>query len=278
MSRILFPTNFSVRSRHKLNYAIALAQQLNKDICLLHVYDFNGNNSRLTELEMQRLVRKVESKILLQFSEFVKNVSLDIHFRHIIKRGTETKTIINLVKDDSFGWLVIGRNQGSNFKDFLFGNRIEEIINSVKIPSLIVPDGIHYQPIKKIVYACNFIEDNILALQEVDDFARLFNAEIVFLHVDNNVTTNDQRIARKYKRALEKLIRSKFTLEILEHRLIGETIKKYIEDNNIDLLVMLKKERTLTAKIFNSSLTEKMLNILDTKPVLVLQEESTLHN
>lgn len=278
MTGILFPTDFSNNSRKALDYALVLADKVVNPISLMHVYDLDVPEHRMTQEEIQTEIQLKETKMFERFQTFIKGVDCPTNFQHILHRGAVVSNIISHTNKNQVAWLVVCTKRTSTFKDFFFGSNIEEIIEHTRSSVIVVPENKpEFRPIQKIAYATNFVDDNILALQELDEFANLFNAEIVVLHVDDNVTDNDRAITEKYKSALSKMFTTNFSLQVIQHKNITESVKEYIENNEVDMLAMLKKRRNLTHKLLHNSLTEQMIT-QSTRPVLVLQEKTTLGN
>ncbi len=278
MSSILFPTDFSSNSRKALDYALVLADKVVNPISLMHVYDLDVPEHRMTKEEVRLEIQAKETQMFDRFQTFISGVDCPTSFEHVLHRGAIVSNIISHTNKYGVEWLVICTKRTSSFKDFFFGSNIEEIIEHTRSSVIVVPENKpEFRAIRKIAYATNFVDDNILALQELDDFANLFGAEIVVLHVDNHVTDHDYNITEKYKAALGKMFTTKFSLQVIEHKNITESVKAYIEENEVDMLAMLKKRRNLPHKLFHNSLTEQMIT-QSTRPVLVLQEKTTLGN
>jgi len=270
---ILFPTDFSPSSRKALDYAIALANQLHEDITLLHVYDLQVPDHRFSPRELQKTTAAKEAEIWPRFQDFLKDIDNNISFEAVIKRGNLVKKLKACTQQHHFEWMVVCTTQNRTFKDFLFGSNIEEMIADATMPVMLIPERQKsFKHIKSIVFPTALTDDNILAIQKLDDFASLFDAEIRFVHVSNRLTKKEKQLARDYKRALQKLIQSPFVLEVIETRYISSGIKRYVQQNNADLLAMFRKSRSFTDSMIHSSITSKMIKGFDS-PLLILPEE-----
>ncbi|MGB1204053.1 MAG: universal stress protein [Chitinophagales bacterium] len=270
---ILFPTDFSANSRKALDYAIALANQLHKDITLLHVYDLQVPDHRFTPRELRATMEAKEAEIWPRFHDFLKDIDSKISFETVIKRGNLTKKLKACSQTYQFEWLVACTTQNRTFKDFLFGSNIEEMIADATMPVMLIPEQQKsFKNISTIVFPTALTDDNILAIQKLDDFAMLFHATIRFVHVSNHLTKKAIQLARDYKRALEKLIKSPFVLEVIETRYVSSGIKTYAKQNDADLLAMFRKSRSFVDSMLHSSITSKMVHDFDS-PLLILPEE-----
>ncbi len=286
MSKILFPTDFSLASRNALDYAIALAKKMQENITLFHVYNLGASDRRLSPQELQKTIVEHEATILPRFEELLEHITADANMRFdkVLERGQLARRITSFINHankeekkerEHFEWLVISSTKPAGFRDFLFGSNVEEIINSTHIPVLVIPEEQQaFKGIRKIAYATNLMDDNIIALQKLDDFAKLFKAELVFVHIDEDITEADRMLFRKYERALEKLIESSFTIKLIEDNNVTESLASYAHNTDVDLLAMFRKRKSFTDKMFYNSVTAKML-AKNSLPILVLQEETT---
>jgi len=272
---ILLPMNFSDQCQKALNFAVALSELVHQGITLLHVYDIHLSERRLGKEKVAEEIKVYEQKLMARMGDFMRYLPKNtIDFQPIYQRGNQVNETISLLKNSNFDWMIVGMTQNKRLKDYLFGNNLEEIINSTKTSTIAIPEEAKFNGIKKIVYVTNFIDDNILALQELDDFARLFNASITILHIDNHVTTNDEKVVARYKKAMARMLTASFEVTVIESKEIAISIENYIQEKGADLLTILKKDRSFTEKMFHSSLTERLLSTTNI-PMLILREEST---
>lgn len=275
--RILFPTDFSEASHQALGYAIHLAQELDGSVCLLHFHQSHAAEQHLKGPAFMMAEKEQKERLEGKMDDFLGDAKIRVPFQYHLRTGRFAPEITKMLKDKAYKFLVLVAQANHSFADFLFGNPVESIIEHTKTPVLVIPPGTEFEKIKHIVYATNFIDDHLLAIQQLDDFALAFSSQITFLQIDDHITENDKRIAAKYTRALTKLLTSRFHLEVIEDNSVANRISQYLHDEKADLLVMLKKERGLARKLLHNSLITKMLSIAK-KPILILQEESTLGN
>jgi nucleotide-binding universal stress UspA family protein len=279
--RVLCPTNFTPHSRQALAFALALAEKQAEAIALLHLYQLPIAEHRLTREELQQAIDQSRAEIMPRYQHLLMHLAplpLSVSIEPMLKRGRSlAKAILQLSQNRDFSVVVMPYKNSKGLRSFFFGDEVQEIIENTKTPTLLIPENVRYSPIKHIVYATNFIGDNILALQQLDDFALLFDARITFLHVDDHVTANDKLIANNYRRALKKCMQSPHELLVLEQPKIPKAIAHYVNTEAVDVLVLLRKNHHLAARMFQNSITEAVLP-RSIKPLLILQEEGTEGN
>jgi len=279
--RVLCPTNFTPHSYQALQFALALAKKQAQAVALLHLYQLPIAEHRLTQEELKQAIDQSRAEIMPRYQHLLTNLSSvdpNIVIEPILKRGRSlAKVLLKLSKSRDFSVVVMPYKNSKGLRSFFFGDEVQEVIENTKTPTLLVPEIAAYRPVKHIVYATNFIGDNILALQQLDDFALLFNAHITFLHIDDHVTPNDKLIANNYRRALKKCLQSPHKLLVIEQPKVPRAIANYVNSEDVDILVLLRKNHHLAARMFQNSITEAMLP-RTSKPLLILQEEGTEGN
>ncbi len=281
---ILLPINFSDKDEDKelckktLGFAFALSERVHQEISLLHIYDdIHLSERRLGKEKVKEKLAEHEQKLRRDIRSFINRYISQKQSRMlregILKRGNQVNETIALLKKHAFTWMIVGMKQNKRFKDYLFGNNLEEIINSTNTSTIAVPEDVTFNGINKIVYVTNFIDDNVLALQELDEFACLFGAHITILHIDSHATTNEKKVVKRYRRAIARMLTAPFEVVVVASKQIADSIDKYVQEQQTDLLAILKKDRSFAEKMFHSSLTERLLSTTKI-PMLILREES----
>ncbi|MEZ5008499.1 MAG: universal stress protein, partial [Chitinophagales bacterium] len=139
-------------------------------------------------------------------------------------------------------------------------------------PVLVIPDKAVFNPIKKIVFASDFILEDLEIINTLLTIARQFQATIEVIHVkDTDGEVNEPVL---------KYLRSKFVPQIedgiLKFKLIdgdnvSERLNEYVANNDISMLAVLDERDSLITKLFNLSLSYKIANNASI-PTLVFQE------
>src|SRR5690606_31212193 len=134
--------------------------------------------------------------------------------------------------------IIIGTSLESLEKD-LFGSTNTSSILKLKIPILAVPLGANYQPIKKILFACDFLRGiNVQILEEVNAFAALSNSEVEIFNVQNKLRTLGDHEMPYPESITEGLEGISYSYKNIESEKVLEEIKNEIKRINANLLIM----------------------------------------
>ena len=140
-NKILFATDFSESSEHAFEYALALAQQFNSRLIILHVInepvDLRGfyvphvsfeNLEKEIEEGAQKMMSKFCSTHIQDFSNFETAIVSGIPFEEILKRA----------EADQVSFIVLGTQGRSGIDHLLFGSTAERVVRKAVCPVVTV--------------------------------------------------------------------------------------------------------------------------------------------
>lgn len=268
---ILLPTDFSECSNNALNHAALLADKLDARITLLHVIDppFNfptnvdGVIDYLQENAEQHLDRLVEN-VEKQYPKKTFKV------RHQIRIGKPISQILEAISDLNIDLVVLGSAMDAPTRKVLFGSVSTDVILRSPKPVLAVPEGVEKVDFDKILFTTNFRHKDLRNLEEVAEFAKVFNSEIHALHVSDN---NDLETEIKF-RGMKELVKEKKVYKKIDFELITNDdafigISEYVNKNDISMMVMNRYKKSIIGLLLDKNYAKKM-SIYSTVPLLVL--------
>jgi nucleotide-binding universal stress UspA family protein len=160
----------------------------------------------------------------------------------------------------------------SNLPEYkLFGNTTTAAIRRLKSPVLVVPNGVPFKAIKKILYASEYTylsPDNHLDL--LKEFTRKFEAELQIFHVEIKAKEQVPVDVSDHTTAIDAVMENvDHTYRFIENSSIGNGIMKGVEAWQADLLVMVPHKTGFWESLLKGSATREMT--LKTRvPLLVL--------
>ncbi len=149
---------------------------------------------------------------------------------------------------------------------------IMEVVQNVPCPIYIIPSDVRYHPLKKIIYATDYNEEDITTLKRLVNFARPFDPEIIALHISDDdefeIKLKSEGFAKMLgeKAAYNKISVKRITDKDGVERLIGEA-----EKTKANLIVVLKENRNFFERLFKSSFTANLVKETQL-PILIFQE------
>lgn len=267
--KILLATDYSSIVTNAEVYAVRFAQNTNATITLLHVYEFPLIPTPVNPVEYAKTIidyDRTELKRLKQHkNELLRALNIknsELINERLVREGNVGKQIGKAANDIEADFIVIGTHGLTGVQKIL-GTHAWSVIKKSSIPVLAIPKGAVFKEIKKIVFATEYREGEMPAINFLTRLASRFDAEVTIVHVTNYVLTKnfEREMFEKYRRD----VKSKNTYEKLEiHLAYSEDIVAGLDDfcsrTKADWLVMSTKKPILIEELFipGTSMTQKM--------------------
>lgn len=277
VQRILVPIDFSDYSVNACKYAIGLAEKLNAEIKLMHVY-YNPvvNSMPLTDtyyyqINMDEVIREIEIKAKENMAEFYLDLKEKIEKEKIegvkidyaLVRGIASEEIISKSEEYKPDVIIIGtRGKGEREND-LIGSVAAKIIEDTKVPVLVIPEDSLYQGISTInvLYATNFDDSDYKAIKKLMNVLSSFDIRLYCVHIG----TEESNVWDKVKMdSLKEKLRKEYSdyeieCSIIETEDFLSGMQNIIREKHIDILSLVTHKRNLISKLLNPSTTRKVL-------------------
>ena len=266
MKNILVPIDFSQCSMDAFLYAKSLADTLGFSIKLVHVYKGNLNIDPSINLHSEK---NQEEIILDKMNEFVK-VNLEnnkdsnilthqkIETEAIVGLNT-TQQIVNLTSNkEDIAMVVIGKTGAGNVLDKMFGSISSGVAQRSHCPVILVPQGTKYKDFENVLYASNYESADEDLVGQIIDFGNVFRATMHFVHVEENDNFENVEDTIFYKLFEKGDPAFSFNIVNIKNRSVLEGLNQYADENEVDLIVLVNRQRNYLENIFQLSLTKKM--------------------
>jgi nucleotide-binding universal stress UspA family protein len=262
MKRILVPTDFSSNAHAALDYAIELCNYWEETTikvvhCIMPItgMDYPGIVPPVTELITAR-----------------QNALKHFIHKDPAMGGTDIKTALNIETELIFGfpgeeltrmsyhydYIVMGTSGSSDVLNQWLGNVASTIAKRSHCPVLLIPQHGGKVPPRHIAYAAS--EESVKGplIQALVKFNQPFGANIQFVHVQNEQTFSTMEI--EIFETLFKKDDPSIAFDMLEITGpdSGAALTNFIQDHQIDLLVLSHQQRNYWDSIFHHSLTKEM--------------------
>lgn len=135
--KILVPLDFSSTSQKALNRAIALAQQSQATLILIHVVTFTmvAGAEQFTAIDWYQRLQDEAKKNLQKFQ---KKIPASIRSEIMLDTGTPYDLICRAAKKKNVDLIVISTHGFSGLKHVLLGSTAERVIRHATCPVLVV--------------------------------------------------------------------------------------------------------------------------------------------
>lgn len=260
---LLVATDYSKCAAVAEEYAIQFAKKTNSSILFLHVFPA-PLSIPLDSFDPEKIdynpIAYETQKLKEHIGKILKSLNInesEISYKYLVREGNFEKQIRLEAKESDVDFIFIGTHGATGLREVIFGSNAWKIIKNAKIPVFAIPSGAHkFNKIKRIVFATEYREGEIPAINYLTQLARDFEAEIIVLHISNHV------FSQEYERA----IYDKFRKEVKQENQYKELDIHFIYNDNIidginkfclrtktDWLVMSPEKLTLLEKVLNPS-------------------------
>jgi nucleotide-binding universal stress UspA family protein len=281
MKTIAVLTDFSKRAENAARYALHLAEHLHADIKLYNSFfvpsedpfaaqiawpmeDYEalkGDSLHQLELFGAKLKKEYSGDITGAFRPAIQYECHDGNFNTYLK-GLEAEkgTIL----------LVIG-NHEKGMSTWMTGNHLNEIIDKVSLPVLVIGEHQKFKQIDKIAFATDLSTGDNEQICSLIGLASAFNAELLIDHVVDE-KYDDLELRHKVDAFLSG-ITSKIDFDKVHYRRVKSAdirhgLEWISEHGQVDILVMVHRHKTFLQALFGNSVTKEIATTIQL-PLLI---------
>jgi|GEM_PF-3663792 len=263
MKKILVPTDFSENSIPALDAAVLLANRFLAEITVFHAFR-RGRSERMDEYLESNAEAEME-ELLYQYRPHLKE-GASLIGSTVISHPVEA--ISDHVRQERYDLIVMSTQGEGGIKSFLMGNTTLEVLRRTQTPLLAVPRGVAVQELQHFMLAID--EKGVLESKTLGLFRKLadsFGASVTIYHQRENKRYQAPNLI--LDAALEGIDHS-FHQEVSNAE-VWEGILQYTEQQNVDLLCLIRRERGFFQQLFHHSVTREELSACSV-PMLLLHE------
>ena len=266
MQKILVPTDFSDNATKAIDYAVALSEKTNAEIILLNVTTllnstFSSRRALIKEYNNTRVEGIREQLKELQQSIAANNAKVKLTIK--LYEGDVQDSILQCAKDENVDLIIMGTQGASGLKKIFIGSITAGIIGNTTIPVLAIPKKAEWRNLENILFATRQLDVDNKIFTPILKLAQL---EAALIHVAMFTDTDDDdagdymehgRLLNAYRQTLPERYKDiNFKTIQLEGEQFNDAIEQYINNNQIDMMIMTTHKRSFWESVFNSSLTK----------------------
>lgn len=285
--KILVPVDFTEHSKNAAYFALKLAFVYGAEIKLLHVFNspivdmipFTDAASIQIDVDISyQILQKNAKEQLLKFYhqllEYAENNGMkNLKIGYSLREGFASYGIIDMCRRYKPGMVVMGTKSEGFRSTELVGSVATEVVEDTKIPLLVIPEKAvlkDLSEVKKVVYATRFDDSDYIAIRKLINILSGFQVNISCASVtddpDNPIIKGKVSSFRDYFKKVSKQISIDF--DLIKGKDTAEAFKGYITGKSVNLFALTLRKRSLLARLFDPSLTRKMLSEADI-PLLI---------
>lgn len=286
MRKILFP--FELENpvfREGYIYGIKFARIINAELIILNAFKVEVGND-ITQEKYSNLIKKNWFEAYNAISKFNQyflekhaktDSDLNIKFDYRFVNGLFADEIRNIAIEDEVDLVVLSISDRREFNKRQLKIIQDNIFEKNRTSLLVVPFGCEYRPVKNIVFATDLKELNNFQqyLNDVIDYARLFDSNIHFIHISSKDTAEELNNSNTYRMVMQAIEKNRrHIFKSLHGKRIIESVNQYVEQCNADILVVVKHQHYFLESIFHES-TSNEISLNSKVPVLVMREKKS---
>lgn len=264
MKKILVPFDYSNNAIIALEYAKSLAEETDSYITVIHYLHPQLPIQQDTLTKIQEDLNKITTH-----NNKLDNSSMsNIYIEGNIKKGLAgDQLIIDSVNYD----LIVMGVEGTNRKAYpLLGSVSKRAINFSKAPVLLIPSSTKKFSLSNILYPA---KKRIKKINHVKWLIEKLHPKIHILHFQKDEPHGPmiQELLPREQNLLSE--ESSIEMRYINDRTldIASSILNYINEQNIDLLILEKSKESIGEFLIKKSITNKLINSIKI-PTLVLHE------
>ncbi|MEL6561248.1 MAG: universal stress protein [Bacteroidota bacterium] len=277
IKKILFPTDFSENASNAFEHAKGITEKSGGELALLHVYDVPiaaPLQVVIDEYEtMESIAKDMQREALSKMDELLENEDdASYEISKSAKSGEAEDVILDVAKENELDLVVMGTKGVTADRGLFMSSMTKSIVQKSYCPVLAIPEQAQYRQIKKIVYATDLKHEEAPIIDYLVQFAKLYDAEVILLHVDNFEDTKQWSLEMLRNLKDQTNYDKIFYREVVVNDVIGG-INDFADEYQVDLLAMTTMTSSLFDKLFHRSITKEVL-LHTNLPLLVFNRKT----
>lgn len=280
MKTIIVLTDFSINADYTAHYALSLAQQLHANLLVCNAYRIPAGEE--TALSKSRPTSSVEEDSINDLGELTARLKSSLDqaggtsgFKPDIsqcsKEGAVEEQLNELVKKHDILMAVISAHSANYASEYLSKDHARAIVENTCVPVLVIPYQVRFRSFRTIAFASAINYTDIGILDSLTGLAKYSDAVVLVAHVSGE-TSNDEQKESAIKHFFTQIpgkIKYPGTLyRNIKEKNVPRGLRWLAAHTDVDLLVLVHRQRSRFQQLFGGSVTRKMLR-RPYKPLLV---------
>jgi len=263
MKTIVVATDFSAPAENAMLYAGQLASNTGAAILLLHVYQIpvGMNDIPVLMISTEELKANAEAGLLRAKESLRKNFN-SITIQTESRLGDVVDELNDVCEKTNPFLIVVGKHGATGVQEMLFGSTSLSIIRHVIYPVIVVSDRSSTHQLKNAALAIDASVENV-CIQKIKTIVEELKVQLHIIHV------KQEKSASLQVNTLVTELNSNYST-VYDHEFV-HGIESYIQENNIDLLIILPHRHNLMERLFLRTHTKELLKKIST-PLMCICE------
>jgi len=282
MKTYIVPVDFSATSIHAAEYAAMLSHQTDVTrIILLHSYYISVYQSVLPTPDMVIITdEEIETETKVKLKELqhlrhklLKSVREGVGIDVRVSRETLTRSIIESISDENAALIILGSNGIDSDNNSHVGVNAINISKLSPVSVIVVPPACHYEPVKRVVMACDFLKvTETFPLEPLQRLLVRHDVELLVVNIDKQAKHRNadlQQLAEES--ALHKMLKEYHPKYYYNES--GDVINgilDFAKKHNAEMVIALPHKYSFFQSLLHNSVSAG-LTVHSAVPVLLLK-------
>jgi len=264
MKKLLYTTDLRKASASALQYAFQFSKAIKANLHLLHIFDLlpivsSPIRSRDVNIKNYRIEQQELLKIYCA-RHLASNFDISDLQYHTLRNESISKAVIQVSESIDADLVMVGTSKPNSLRGFFSENIANELMSQLDCPLLILPEDIIFRGLSNLLYATDFEESDIQAIQYLVQIAEPFGAKIEIVHIPRKKEYNFKKKMQLFKETIkQKVVYPELVFASETAQDVESGIHHYIDIDNPEMLVMLERERlSFWQELWHKDLVKKM--------------------
>lgn len=189
-----------------------------------------------------------------------------------IRSGATDLILLDVSEEDDTYLIVI--NEADEPELGFIINTYLQILEKTGCPVLKVNKDFNFNKLKRVLYATDYMEEDVPTLKKLADLLAPFKASITALHITGSVDLEEKLKSHGFESSLhEKIGYDRIHFAVSEEKKVTRGVMEYAKTGDFDMIVVLKENRNFLQRLFTKSDSNRILSKSEI-PVMVFHQEN----
>jgi len=259
IKKILIATDFSPAAHHATLYGMQLAKAMKADAILFAACSVeHPPASRSQKVCHLALMEETKKKLADEADGIIKGYDMQLEI--VCREGSPQEAIPAIAKEKAVDLVIVGTKGGSKDVKKLFGSTASSLVNSLLIPTILVPGGNSFTTPKNILYASDvFFDTAISSIDQVKWLTDVFGSKLFVVRVvkDSYEEVREHVNTPQNLRRELKTLNTSFSFPVNKN--VADGLHEFASEQKVDLVIMMPRNHEWQGSLFVKSKTKDVV-------------------